>query len=320
MCTKCRLAYRSDCPFPFDTLLFPSPWPPFFSSFLPIDSFFLLSRTDRPTTVDLQIHTGDELSLVTGQKGTNVGHVAGVRQPPQGDVEEELLHVLLVVRNADELFKQSRAGQKGTQGVDSDLILAEFRRQTFCRLLDTNAHTHRSAHAHTAASREEKLKKAYSGQKSRGKTHIGDRSFTGVVPDQTGPGSHGADARDVDDGPTAPALQGGHGGGDAQEDALDVDRHDPVVLLLRHLERGLVLVTRAGVVDEHVQAAKLFHRRLHHLVPVGLDRDVGGDGLDVLVVLRVGRVDLLESVAVHVGRHHLGPFLDELLGARQTES
>lgn len=146
-------------------------------------------------------------------------------------------------------------------------------------------------------------------------THIRNRTFTGIVPDQSRPGPHGTNTRNVDDGATAPCFQGGHGGPDAQKDALDVDGHDLVVFLLRDLQRGFVLVARPGVVDEHVDPAELVNGRLHHLVPVGLDRDVGRDGVYVLVLLRAGRVGLLEAFGVHVGRDYFGAFFDEFLGA-----
>lgn len=93
------------------------------------DQTIRASRTNRPPTIDLQIDASHKLALVTGEEGGNVGHVAGVREAAERDVEQELFHVLLVVGHADELLEQARAGEQWAQRVDADLVFAVFGRE-----------------------------------------------------------------------------------------------------------------------------------------------------------------------------------------------
>lgn len=89
------------------------------------------SRTYSPPTIDLQIDARDELALIGGEEGRDVGDILGVRQSAQRHVEQELLHVFLGVRHADEGLEQAGARQQGTQRVDADLVFAVLGGETF---------------------------------------------------------------------------------------------------------------------------------------------------------------------------------------------
>lgn len=83
-------------------------------------------------------------------------------------------------------------------------------------------------------------------------SHIRNSPFTSIVPNQAGPGPHGTNTGDIDDASTASLLQSGHGSRQTQVDALDVDGEDPVELVLGDIQRRLVLVAGARVVDHDV--------------------------------------------------------------------
>jgi hypothetical protein len=85
---------------------------------------------------------------------------------------------------------------------------------------------------------------------------IDDGRLAGVVPDQAWPRSDARRAGDVDeDAAVAGLLHLGHNLLDAEKDALDVDVHDHVVVLLGGVAVGLVAVGGAGVVDDNVDFA-----------------------------------------------------------------
>ena len=77
--------------------------------FSPNTPISILLRTNRSPAINLQINARDKPSLVTGQKRAHIRDVARVRQPSQRHIEQELLHVLIVVRHADELLEEARS-------------------------------------------------------------------------------------------------------------------------------------------------------------------------------------------------------------------
>ena len=148
--------------------------------------------------------------------------------------------------------------------------------------------------------------------------YICDGPFACVVPHQARSRPHRANTGDVDDGSTAALLQRRHRDPDAQVDALDIHREDPVEFVLRHFQRGFVLVTRPCVVDQDVQAAELGDREVHNLLPVVAGCDVRFDGRNVAV--RVVGEGFLQAFLVHVSRDHFGAFFDELAHCGETEA
>jgi len=141
-----------------------------------------------------------------------------------------------------------------------------------------------------------------------------------IIPDQARTRPHRANGCDIDDTPTTSLFHRGDRGRYTQKDTLDIDAHDLVEFGLGDLERGLVLVTRACVVDEDVQSAELAHRGVNHLLPVPLHGDVGRQSVHVLVVLRVGGESLLQALGVHVGGDDLRALFDEFLRAGKAEA
>ncbi len=85
-----------------------------------------------------------------------------------------------------------------------------------------------------------------------------------------------------------------------QEQALDVDLVDAVELLFRHVEHRLVAVSRAGIVDNDVQAAALGERELHEAGDVGVARHVAGTGQRVSAAPGDLACDRLRTGLVHV--------------------
>ena len=154
-------------------------------------------------------------------------------------------------------------------------------------------------------------------QKAR--THIRHRPFARIIPHQAGPRPIRADAGDVDDGAAAALLERGHGGGDAVEDALDVDGEAAVELVLGDVEGRLVAVARAGVVDDDVEAAELVFGRGDERGPDGRVRHGARHGRDVVRDVGARKVRR-EPVAVEVGRHHLAALADEEARRREAEA
>ncbi|MDT4861431.1 hypothetical protein FQZ97_960370 [compost metagenome] len=108
-----------------------------------------------------------------------------------------------------------------------------------------------------------------------------------------------------------------HGG---QVDALDVDRVAAVEIVLAHVQRGLVAVRPAGVVDHHVQFAVALERGLHQCFHVGRFRHVTGDEGCASArghdggghAFAVGRVDVVHD--------DLGAFFGQALGNALAEA
>ena len=93
-----------------------------------------LLRANRSPTVDLQIDPGNELTLITRQKCGHIRDIAWIRQPSQGHIEQEFLHVLFGVRNANEGLEEACAAEQRAEGVHADLVFAEFCCEAFCCL------------------------------------------------------------------------------------------------------------------------------------------------------------------------------------------
>lgn len=119
------------------------------------------------------------------------------------------------------------------------------------------------------------------GNVKRAIAHIRNRAFTSIIPDQPRPGPHGANARDIDNAPAASLLQRWHNRRNAKIDALDIHGKHLVELVLGHVQRRLVLVARARVVDQDVQPAELGDCDIDDLGPVGCGCYVRGHGGDV---------------------------------------
>lgn len=63
--------------------------------------------------------------------------------------------------------------------------------------------------------------------------------------------------------------------------SLDIDEHDSIEPRLRDVERGLVLVGGACVVDEGVETAELGDHGVDYILPVGLGGYVSDERGDV---------------------------------------
>ena len=66
---------------------------------------FLQLDLDTFPTINLQGRPRNEFRLVTCQEETVVRHVRRLSKSSKRDIKEELLHVLLIVRHADERLK-----------------------------------------------------------------------------------------------------------------------------------------------------------------------------------------------------------------------
>ena len=118
---------------------------------------------------------------------------------------------------------------------------------------------------------------------------------------------------DVDDPPAA-ALRDHLLGGDlgAEERALQVDRHHPVVFGLGGVERRGAGFD-AGVVDHHVEATELRHRRVDQRLKLVDAADVGVDADRLLAE----RGDLALQ---RFGRRGVDDVVDDNVGARLGEA
>lgn len=104
---------------------------------------------------------------------------------------------------------------------------------------------------------------------------IDDGSFRGVVPDQARSRSDTGGGSNVDKHTAiASLLHVWHNNVDRVEDALDVDVHDQVVVLLGHIVVALVAVCSAGIVDDDVDLAIRIDSLLQGVLPVGTLGDI----------------------------------------------
>ena len=147
--------------------------------------------------------------------------------------------------------------------------------------------------------------------------HAAHQTDHGVLGDVVGHLSLLADdARgrgDADDGSASRAGHGGHGVARAQVRALEVDRHDPVPLLLGHLADGAG-AGNPGVVHEHVQAAEPLHGGLRQALGVRGGGDVGLQPQPLAARLDDAPRRCVGGCAVHVGRDHPGALAGEQCG------
>lgn len=58
--------------------------------------------THRPTSINLKVHTCNELALITPKIQAQVGDIVWICQSPKRHVAEEVLHVLRCVLDANE--------------------------------------------------------------------------------------------------------------------------------------------------------------------------------------------------------------------------
>lgn len=102
-----------------------------------------------------------------------------------------------------------------------------------------------------------------------------------------------------------------HNSLDRQEDALDVDIKDTLPLVLGDVERRLVGVRGARVVDEHVDPAKARHGQVDGGSPV---RGAGDVETAEEHRRRAVRGDLLAGCLVDVGHQHAAALVGEAAG------
>src|SRR5262249_55957235 len=144
--------------------------------------------------------------------------------------------------------------------------------------------------------------------------HRDHRAFARVVDRQAGPRPHARGRRDVHEAPAALLAEDRHDVLRREKDRADVDRVDPLELLLGHLEERLVAMRPAGVVYDDVDAAERGERRADDRGPVGRDRDVGLDELRDATALADLGGNTLGAGDMDVVHDHLGAFLREALG------
>lgn len=98
----------------------------------------------------------------------------------------------------------------------------------------------------------------------------------------------------------------------------------PIRTLLQPHAQGncdpyLILITRARIIDQDIQAAKLLLGRLDQLLPDAGVGHAAGDGGDVVRDV-VGRKVFRERVAVQVAGDDFAPLGDEELGRCEAEA
>lgn len=201
------------------------------------------SKNKRPgeKTEDIKNSPRDKARLLARQPHTRTNHILHPPNAAKRDPLRQLGPTLLTIR-PDKRLKQTRRRNERQHSVHTDAQRPEFSSQPFRR--------------------------------------VGDGALGRVVPDELGARALAARAADVDDGEGAVLLfGGGRGRGGKRLDsprkritpqihALDVHRHDAVELVLGHVERRLVRVRRAGIVNQHIDAAVLGHRRRDGRVPI----------------------------------------------------
>lgn len=91
-------------------------------------------RSNASTTVDREVDTSDEISLVARQKDSGVPDILWISQALQRNTLGELLAILLSVLDADEAGEKLCRRQQRTDCRDTDLMRSKLRSQALCRL------------------------------------------------------------------------------------------------------------------------------------------------------------------------------------------
>ena len=141
-----------------------------------------------------------------------------------------------------------------------------------------------------------------------------DGALAGGIGSTARPGPEGGGGRRVEDAAAATLLHLGHGSGGEELDALDVDGEDAVVEIFRHIGRLGERIADAGIVQNRVDPAKSFHRRLDGLGHVAGLADVGPDKLHLAAFGPDCGGNALAAVLVDIDAQDLCPFGGEAVG------
>ena len=135
-----------------------------------------------------------------------------------------------------------------------------------------------------------------------------------VVVEVRGRRLGGPQGRDIDDLAVFCLLHGRHDVLAVEETALEVERHDPVELLLRHFLDRRSRRQAAGVVDEDIYLPPRIEYERHGITDLGRVGGVALDGEPAAPGLFDERQCLFRASQVDVRHRHAGAFFGEHYG------